>query len=426
MRNSTKKLIVMSLLVSGAIGIFSSCSGSGTQNSAAGSSSEGSEAQSSASTSDNSESSEKAEISEESSKEESKSDDPDDEKEKGELPAINDPDPSDFGFIDGGILIYQKTAYEQFFGYDGIAKEYAETISDLKKSLGDDVNVYNVVVPTHCGVTLPERFEDKYGFTNQKQYIDTIKSSYTADVIPVDAYDILTHHRDEYLYFNTDHHWTARGAYYAYKQFCKTAGVDYIKLSDMEENKIEGYYGSLTAYADSSNMQEDTVYYYVKDVDTTTTLYNADGTGGEGTTLIHGYASGPYAYGVFLGGDQAFMVCKNNDGNGKKVAVVKESYGNAFCPFIAFTYSETHMIDFRYSEFDFVKYVKDNGITDVIFVNNTMASATPANISALKTLAPSSADEPSEESENVPAEEPEESQEEDFPEANDDGVSFSE
>ena len=32
----------------------------------------------------------------------------------------------------------------------------------------------------------------------------------------------LMQHRDEYIYFGTDHHWTADGAYYAYEAYCES------------------------------------------------------------------------------------------------------------------------------------------------------------------------------------------------------------
>ena len=44
------------------------------------------------------------------------------------------------------------------------------------------------------------------------------------------------------------------------------------------------------------------------------------------------------------------------------------------------------MIDFRYISFDFEQYLKDNEIDEVIFVNNTMASATPNRIDELNAL----------------------------------------
>ena len=47
-------------------------------------------------------------------------------------------------------------------------------------------------------------------------------------------------HRDEYIYFGTDHHWTADGAYYAYEgirssqRICRSAeaGLRNVNLTD--------------------------------------------------------------------------------------------------------------------------------------------------------------------------------------------------
>ena len=137
---------------------------------------------------------------------------------------------------------------------------------------------------------------------------------------------------------------------------------------------------------DTSLVNVDTVHYYTMDADTSTSVFDEYGGNEQPTRLFHDYAEGVNAYGVFLGGDSPLMVCRNQDGNGRKIAVVKESYGNAFAPYIALTYSETHMIDFRYISFDFEQYLKDNEIDEVIFVNNTMASATPNRIDELNAL----------------------------------------
>lgn len=319
------------------------------------------------------------------SKEESKTD-PIDEKEKGELPALPDDDGSDVGYMSEGLLMYNGAAYEMFYGNKGLAQDYSAALSRIKKALGKDIKMYNIVVPTHCGVTLPQRIMDKYELPNQNQYINDIFDAYTEDIIGINTFDTLCHHRDEYLYFNTDHHWTGLASYYAYRDFCKAAGVEYLDISKLTEGEIEGYHGSLYSYFDPSAFKPDVVHYFTMDADTSTSVFDDDGTNEQPSRLYHTYAEGQYAYGVFLGGDNPLMVCKNNDGNGKKIAVVKESYGNAFCPYIALTYSETHMIDFRYIEFDFVKYLKDNGIDEVIFINNTMASASYPRVEELNAL----------------------------------------
>ena len=324
---------------------------------------------------------------EETDKQESKKD-PTDEKEKSEIPEISQ---NEDGAQDiGGLIIYNKQAYEKFYGYDELAKNYGNTMDRIHDALGNDVKIYNVLVPTHCGISLPKEISDEYGLQDQNEFINTVLKAYSDEkenpIVGINTYDILMHHRDEPIYLNTDHHWSGLGAYYAYKEFCKSAGVDYIQLSDLTKGEIRDYYGSLTAYVDSSYLEPDTVEYYKTDKDISTTAYENDGSGGTSTVLIHDYMDSSFAYGVFLGGDRGLMVSKNKDGNGKKIAVVKESYGNAFCPYIAYTYSETHMIDFRYFDLDFRQYLKDNDIHEVIFINNTMASATEDRCDELNNL----------------------------------------
>ena len=329
-----------------------------------------------------------AEETSDSSREESKAHTsaPTDEKQPGDIPALPDENGTDVGEWVNNVLVYQRTAYEMFYGWDGAAQDYAAAISKIKKALGDSVTVYNIIVPTHCGITLPQRFFDTYGISDQNHYINTILNSYTEDIIGINPFQTLMHHRDEYLYFNTDHHWTGLAAYYAYQDFCRTAGINALQLTQLTEGSIEGYYGSLTNYVDTSLVNVDTVHYYTMDADTSTSVFDEYGGNEQPTRLFHDYAEGVNAYGVFLGGDSPLMVCRNQDGNGRKIAVVKESYGNAFSPYIALPYSETHMIDFRYISFDFEQYLKDNEIDEVIFVNNTMASATPNRIDELNAL----------------------------------------
>ena len=306
------------------------------------------------------------------------------EEDEGYIPEISDPTPDSEGETVNGIFVYNDVAYELFYGSEGMAKYYAETISDIKTALGDGIKVYNVVVPTHVGIDLPAKFDDLC--EPQDEYLNTIVTSYTSDVIGVNVYDKLMHHRNEYLYFNSDHHWTALAAYYAYEEFAKAAGIEPIKLSELTENKIDGYTGSLAYATELETLKEDYVTYYTSDDDIDCTKYDEDGENPEDYMLIHDYASGVNSYGVFLGGDTPLLVTNNKDGNGKKIAVVKESYGNAFSPFIAYTYSEAHFIDFRYINFDFKSYLEENGIDEVIFINNSMASATDARCEELSNL----------------------------------------
>ncbi len=300
------------------------------------------------------------------------------------IPPLDDPTPNAEGTFYDGIYVYNNNAFEMFYGGESAAKNYADTISNLKNALGDGVTVYNIVVPTHCEIGLPDRFSDLY--YSQREYLDNIFNNYSADVTTVDPYYALMHHRNEYLYFCTDHHWTVDAAYLAYQVFAQEAGITALTENDMERKSIEGFTGSLANGTGLTNT--DTVYYYTfPNRDITTVQYDEYAQNPVTSMLFHEYASGVNAYGVFLGGDMPLIVTTNEQGNGKKIAVVKESYGNAFAPFISGTYSETHIIDSRYFSMNLKTYLEEHEIDTVIFINNTMASATGVRCDELNALA---------------------------------------
>ena len=62
--------------------------------------------------------------------------------------------------------------------------------------------------------------------TDQRQAMQDIQAKMNDKVKSVDIYDALMQHRNEYIYFRTDHHWTALGAYYAYQQPCAAKGIE--------------------------------------------------------------------------------------------------------------------------------------------------------------------------------------------------------
>ncbi|MBQ1459336.1 MAG: hypothetical protein IIZ26_00175, partial [Oscillospiraceae bacterium] len=52
---------------------------------------------------------------------------------------------------------------------------------------------------------------------------------------------------------------------------------------------------------------------------------------------------------------------------------VKESFGNAFVPYLVDHYQTIHVIDYRYWDGNLADFVRKNGVQDVIFINNLSA-----------------------------------------------------
>ncbi|MBO7545201.1 MAG: hypothetical protein J6T19_00630, partial [Paludibacteraceae bacterium] len=76
------------------------------------------------------------------------------------------------------------------------------------------------------------------------------------------------------------------------------------------------------------------------------------------------------AYCTFMGGDTKITKVETSTRNGRKVLILKDSFGNAIPGYLFGSFQEVHVIDGRYFTKNMVDYVSENGITDIVFANN--------------------------------------------------------
>lgn len=85
-----------------------------------------------------------------------------------------------------------------------------------------------------------------------RRHIRLCKRHLDASINQVAVLDALKNHNSEYLYFKTDHHWTADGAYYAYKELMKAKGMTPSPLTDFTKSEYPGFVGSFYQYSNQS------------------------------------------------------------------------------------------------------------------------------------------------------------------------------
>lgn len=308
-----------------------------------------------------------------------------------DTPNIKDDGTSEgyYSSANSGVYIYKNMALELFGSPESSAQDYADTISEFKKN-APEYTVYNMVVPNHSEFVIPKRLIDSGAVYagSQAENIGWIYSKYTEDVKPINCYNKLCEHIDEYIYFNTDHHWTGLGAYYAYQAFCEQTGQTALDLSTCTEHEIPDFEGSLT-YCDGALYDHlDTVHFWTFPYETR--AKRQDNPGEElydSSVYYEEEGSGSVAYGVFIWGDAPLFVEYNDNlNNGKKIAVVKESYGNAFVPYLTNNYEEVHVIDFRYFGQSLKSYMQDNDIDEVLFINNVMSANAAVQLDRIREI----------------------------------------
>lgn len=285
------------------------------------------------------------------------------------------------------VLVYQNRAMAPFGGTEAMAGYYASVLSDYQKKLGDDVTIYNLLVPTSIEFYLPEKYQS---VTNsQKKSIDYIYSQLDPRIKRVDAYSALQQHTDEYLYFATDHHWTGLGAYYAYTAFAEEAGFDPKSLEQMEKRTISPFIGTMYNQTQDPKLLEnpDYVDYHITDTQHQAYQFVKNSPhDGKKISVWADYAKGGNSYSVYLHGDWPLIRVDTEHKNGRKIMVVKESFGNAFAPYLIPHYEQVFIVDARYFQINGEKFIKDNGINEILFINNIFAANTSSQIGYIQRI----------------------------------------
>ncbi len=287
---------------------------------------------------------------------------------------------SDKPYQSGGVYVVGSAGYEMYNYVGSLAEKYQSTVNAVADSLSGVSQVYAMAIPLSSGITLPDELFSDIPGSDQTQAEKDILAGMGQNVKTIPLHDVMMSHRTEYIYFRTDHHWTALGAYYAYVQFCTAKGITPHNLSDYEVSQFPGFLGSFYndgGKPDAMKNDPDTVNAY-HPVSATASMKYGDN---ENSTLTGGQvifdestASASLKYGTFIMGDNPFTVIENPEvSNGESCIVVKESFGNAFVPFLVDHYQTVYVVDYRYYSGSVTQLARDKGVKDVLFVNNLSA-----------------------------------------------------
>jgi hypothetical protein len=271
----------------------------------------------------------------------------------------------------GRILIYSDRAMEIHSHNEDAVTAYAQMINLFNEQMPHQ-QVYVMQVPT--AIQFLE--QSRYGELSDDQFatIASLERQLHQEIISIDVAANLELHQEEDLYFRTDHHWTARGAYYAYSAFMEQTGRKSLPLVDYEEYEIPGFLGSLYGATRSESLAKspDTIEVFLPPVsaDYQIHLQNAANQIIPGQIIDLSLATGNQPFSVFLGGDQPLAVITNSQAaSDSTILVVKDSYANPLIPFLSQHYREVHVIDPRMYTGRLADYAVTHTIDEVLFLN---------------------------------------------------------
>ncbi|MCH5175131.1 MAG: hypothetical protein J1F40_04540 [Prevotellaceae bacterium] len=289
--------------------------------------------------------------------------------------------------VRNGIIVVGRNdsvrAIEPFGGTHGNEKAYADAVNLYQREF-PAARVYCMVIPNSAAYYCPETAA--MWTRPQHPAIRSIYQHLSDPVKAIDVYSVLEQHTTEPIYLRTDHHWSPLGAYYAAQHFAQVADVPFLDFSQYESRVVRDFVGSMYRFSRDISVKqspEEFVYYIPNGVEytTVTTPYTLTADrksvlrAGSAATcdFFHSYDDGSAAaYCTFMGGDTNTTSITTSVRNGRRLMILKDSYGNALPAYLLGSFEEIHVVDCRYFTLDIRTFVQQKGITDILFANNIL------------------------------------------------------
>lgn len=257
--------------------------------------------------------------------------------------------------------------------YDLIDRSIAGIVN-LEKNL--EIPIYTMVIPTQSDIyveTLPVHVP----IYSQKTVISYIYDQLEENI---DIYELLESKKDEYIFYNTDHHWTSLGAYYGYVAIASMLGRDVLDLSEYEvSTMVDNFNGTIYNKSGIRKVNPDTINVYTPNQE----IIVDTGAGIISKMLYdESYIDKSDKYSLFLGGNDP-VVRIEGEGEGN-ILFVKDSYTNSMAPFFIKQFKEIHLVDLRFMRAPVSEYVKEFEIDEIIICYSISNFTEDKNLQLIK------------------------------------------
>ncbi len=196
----------------------------------------------------------------------------------------------------------------------------------------------------------------------------------------IDIASALGAHKDEYIYYRTDHHWTSLGAYYGYEAICAAMGLPAPDLSSYDRQVVsQDFYGTVYSSSGFSWVEPDEIETFVPDDGTVTVMdYNgAEPTAGP--LYDTSFLDVKDKYSMFLGGVSPLRSVETGR-DGPSLLIIRDSFSDSLLPFLTANFSRIDLMDMRYYKQSPAQYAVDNDFDAVLVLYSVDNFATDQNL----------------------------------------------
>lgn len=286
-------------------------------------------------------------------------------------------------------LLLKKEMNDIYLGDDGfLLEKFKKPEQSFVRNLeymnyfaekAEDVQTYFLLAPTSVEI-FKEKLPPYAPNYSQEKVFDSTKHKLASSIHFIDSYEELMKRKKENIYFRTDHHWTMRGAYYAYKATAEAMGFQPYSLDDFTSKTVSrDFYGTFYSQVHVKNTKADNIEVFLPKFDVDYQVKYEDKTT---TTSLYewSYLDKKDQYSLFLNGNHSLIQINTSVKNDRKLLVIKDSYAHSLVPFLANHFEEIHVIDLRYFHSNVYTYIEEQNIDEALFMYNISTFSTDSNM----------------------------------------------
>lgn len=294
------------------------------------------------------------------------------------------------------LLLGKKDSNGVFKGADGYLLEEISVLDEAsyKENMDavtafaaryPDLKMHMLIAPNAANI-LKEKLPAFIATEDQNAQLKRTEEIVSAAGIQwIDAAKTLNQHKNEEIYYRTDHHWTTKGAYYAFQEAAGDLGILQEEMTAFVPHTVtEAFNGTLSATSGYERSRRENIDIYLPEKNDTKVVVNYVEEKEKSASM---YSSEKLEekdkYGMFLNGNHALVDIKTTSEKNRRLLILKDSYANCFVPFLTPYYREIVLVDPRYYYGDLDDLIEEDRITDVLFLYNGNTFFTDNNLSGV-------------------------------------------
>ncbi len=250
-----------------------------------------------------------------------------------------------------------------------------------------NTNQYHItvsVVPPAYEILKEELPKHVYGDTILELNQMVSKALANTGIANADATELLRKYKNDYLYFKTDSHLTANGAFVVYHELANTMGITPLRGNDFKISDVSRSFLGNTHSKAMKNVTPDVICDY-RPLETPRFKVRFPYEGTEADSMYfpaHLEEKDKYPY--FLDNNHALTIIESPHKNGKQLMVLKDDNANSIVPFLANHYETIYLVDLALYQDNVVRYMEEKGVQEVLVLYGATTLLSQDSIQKLK------------------------------------------